>query len=375
MHSLTIPAVSPGRAPNRLTAPGRVRYLEGAGSSPRAPRRPPLLEGDPASQRIPSPLSKEPSPAASGQTDPPASGDEQVSLSPYVLVVTSPGVKEQVDLFEGLTVIGRGAEAHLILDHPLVSRRHAALQVTGARVQLRDLGSRNGILVNGRPLTEPAELGPGDRFRIGDADFELVGVPRERAVKQRSELRRAQTLAMETVYVDLDAQRAGQAGAGQATHPAAAPSSRPDEEEATRQAHVLELVGPVATKALALGRAEEATRLLSGPLLHLAEGAQRGQRLPREVALLAADLATRLAEATLDPRWVAVPLQIFITDRRPMPLTAIDRLFGVMRRLPGVHRALLDEYVRMLQARKDTLSPAERFALQRLEGLARVAAL
>lgn len=322
-------------------------------------------------------MSKEPSPAASDRIEPPASGGDQVALSPYVLIVTSPGMTEEVDLFEGLTVIGRGAEAHLILDHPLVSRRHAALQVTGARVQLRDLGSRNGVLVNGRPLTEPAELGPGDRFRVGDVDFELVGVPRERALKQRSELRRAQTLALETVYVDLEAQRVGQAGAGQATHPAGAPipSSRPDEDEATRQAHVLEIVGPVATKALALGRGEEAARLLAGPLQHLADGAQRGQRLSREVALLAAELATQLAEATLDPRWVAVPLHIFIADRRPLPLPAIDRLFGVMRRLPGVHRSLLDEYVRMLQARKDTLSPAERFALQRLEGLARVAAL
>ncbi len=320
-------------------------------------------------------MTKQPSPVERQATEPPDSGSEQVALSPYVLVVTSPGVREEVDLFEGLTIIGRSAEAHLILDHPLVSRRHAALEVTGARVQLRDLGSRNGVLVNGQPLLEPAELGPGDRFRIGESDFELVGVPRERALKQRSELRRAQTLAMETVYVDVDAQRPGRAGGGQTTHRAAGPPSQPEEEAATRQAHVLEVIGPVADKALALGRAEEAARLLSAPLQQLAEGAQRGQRVPREVALLAADLATRLAEATLDPRWIAVPLQIFIADRRPLPLPAIDRLFGVMRRLPGVHRALLDEYVRMLQARKDTLSPAERFALQRLEGLARVAAL
>ncbi len=320
-------------------------------------------------------MTKNPSPAERQATEPPESGSERVALSPYVLVVTSPGVREEVDLFEGLTIIGRSAEAHLILDHPLVSRRHAALEVTGARVQIRDLGSRNGVLVNGKPLLEPGELGPGDRFRIGESDFELVGVPRERALKLRSELRRAQTLAMETVYVDLDAQQPGRAGGGQTTHRAAGPASQSDGESATRQAHVLEVIGPVADKALALGRAEEAARLLSTPLQQLAEGAQRGQRVPHEVALLAADLATRLAEATLDPRWIAVPLQIFIADRRPLPLPAIDRLFGVMRRLPGVHRALLDEYVRMLQARKDTLSPAERFALQRLEGLARVAAL
>jgi pSer/pThr/pTyr-binding forkhead associated (FHA) protein len=295
-------------------------------------------------------------------------------LSPYRLAITSRGSKEAVDVLEGLTVIGRGADCSLILDHPLVSRRHAALQVDGARAQLRDLGSRNGVLVNGRPLVGATELGAGDRFRIGDTDFELIIVSRERPSSQRSELRRAQTLTMQTVYVDLDEQRAESDSTATTGRPV--PSSMPArDEDATAQAHFLELVGPVADKALALGRTEEAVRLIATHLAQLAEAAALGHRAPRNVAALAADLSTRLAEATLDPRWIAIPLQIYLAERRPLPLTAIDRLFVVMRRVPGVHRALLDEYVRMLQARKDALSPAERFALQRLESLARVAAL
>lgn len=52
------------------------------------------------------------------------------------------------------------------------SRRHARLELQGDRLSLLDLGSTNGVQVNGMKVTQ-AMLGPGDRFQIGNTLFEV----------------------------------------------------------------------------------------------------------------------------------------------------------------------------------------------------------
>jgi ABC transport system ATP-binding/permease protein len=65
-------------------------------------------------------------------------------------------------------VIGRDVRAvQYHLEHPHVSRLHASLAVDRGRVFLADLGSANGTFVNGRRLTQRAELCDGDRIDIG----------------------------------------------------------------------------------------------------------------------------------------------------------------------------------------------------------------
>lgn len=76
-------------------------------------------------------------------------------------------------------VIGRGSEADLRINDPGVSRRHAEIQVraTGALIDLRivDLGSTNGIVVNGKRVRE-APLAEGSRIEIGNTRL-LVHAP------------------------------------------------------------------------------------------------------------------------------------------------------------------------------------------------------
>jgi sigma-B regulation protein RsbU (phosphoserine phosphatase) len=78
-------------------------------------------------------------------------------------------------------LIGRAANANLRLDHDTVSRLHAELvRDPFGRWHLRDLGSRNGIAVNGAVYSE-AILEPGDTFQIGRYYLRLLqaGPPRE----------------------------------------------------------------------------------------------------------------------------------------------------------------------------------------------------
>jgi hypothetical protein len=67
-------------------------------------------------------------------------------------------------------VVGRGTEAGLRINDPGVSRRHAEFRVEGDRVSVRDLGSTNGVLVDGRKLPV-AQLRDGSTVRIGRTDI------------------------------------------------------------------------------------------------------------------------------------------------------------------------------------------------------------
>jgi len=86
-----------------------------------------------------------------------------------------PGTPGPIPLSDGL-VIGRlaGPGIHR-LDHPNVSRRHAALEVAGTEVRIRDLGSTNGTFVNGVRIDRGTVLRPGDRVDIGPFALTFTG--------------------------------------------------------------------------------------------------------------------------------------------------------------------------------------------------------
>ncbi len=78
-------------------------------------------------------------------------------------------------------VIGRGADADLRINDPGVSRRHALITVGGAPdrpvVTIEDLGSTNGIIVNGSKVNKAA-LMEGSRIELGNTRL-LVHTPTE----------------------------------------------------------------------------------------------------------------------------------------------------------------------------------------------------
>ena len=64
--------------------------------------------------------------------------------------------------------IGRAADNDIVLDDPLVSRRHAqALRAADGSWRIRDLGSHNGTFVNGRQVTDETPLEPRDIVSVG----------------------------------------------------------------------------------------------------------------------------------------------------------------------------------------------------------------
>lgn len=81
---------------------------------------------------------------------------------------------QEIDLPNGTTMLGRAPECPITLEDPLVSRHHAELQVGDAGCVLVDLGSRNGIHVNGVRRSERVALRPNDRIRLGRDELVLL---------------------------------------------------------------------------------------------------------------------------------------------------------------------------------------------------------
>jgi anti-anti-sigma factor len=77
-------------------------------------------------------------------------------------------------------VIGRDPSCNLRLGSPMISKFHAALELREQGLFLRDLGSTNGTILNGRPLRgREVEAQHGDRVQIGPVVLHISKGPPE----------------------------------------------------------------------------------------------------------------------------------------------------------------------------------------------------
>ena len=82
------------------------------------------------------------------------------------VLVVNDGKRERELLLVERLVVGRDPTCDISYDDGLLSRRHAEFIAAPTAVTVRDLGSRNGVFVNGTRRAEQA-LSPGDVVQIG----------------------------------------------------------------------------------------------------------------------------------------------------------------------------------------------------------------
>ncbi len=96
----------------------------------------------------------------------------------FTLTFVEPsGRREQVPLADeerGL-VVGRGQDADFVLDSKEVSRRHARFFVRDGALLIEDLGSHNGVYVDGEKVDGPRSLGADAAIEIGDVRCSVSG--------------------------------------------------------------------------------------------------------------------------------------------------------------------------------------------------------
>lgn len=87
------------------------------------------------------------------------------------LVISSSGEQRLVSSKKGLLRVGRLPDSEIYLDEPVVSRRHADIYKSNSSYYVKDMGSRNGTLVNGERISQPTEISPGDTVAIGNSQI------------------------------------------------------------------------------------------------------------------------------------------------------------------------------------------------------------
>lgn len=131
-----------------------------------------------------------------------------------LLVQENSGTRE-FELVDNETQVGRELDNSLRLADPSVSRHHAVLRKTPEGYEVQDLGSSNGVLLNGSRI-QAARLQDGDRLTLGQIQITFVD-PRPVVAEPPSPLG--------TVRIDPEEMRRVQAAlsAAKAEEPAPAP--------------------------------------------------------------------------------------------------------------------------------------------------------
>jgi hypothetical protein len=249
----------------------------------------------------------------------------------------------------GSVAIGRSAGCEIVLNDSLVSRRHARLYVDSYGVILEDLGSANGVQVDGERVERQRLLRPGQRIMIGSQAFELCrmedGVPRSGERPGTSTLDDRVTMS---------------------------PSD--SDVPPTDHASFLDAVADVVDHLLRHGDAVSAERLVATGLRSVLEAWRAGRGTDPTSAARSAVLAARLASKTKKGAWVDYALEIYALQGRMMPADLVNALYILIRNVDRFDRRMLNRYVGDMTRARNSFGPSERFVLRRLQGLAQMAA-
>jgi pSer/pThr/pTyr-binding forkhead associated (FHA) protein len=247
----------------------------------------------------------------------------------------------------GTVVLGRGVDCEVLLDGDHVSRRHAQLELNGTWC-IEDLGSTNGVWVDGIRINDRAILSGGETITIGT--HELV-VTADADAEEDHEDR--------TTLVEVPSPASGAPKQSDGERATLAPSP-------TRRTSFLDVFGPVVDKLVAKGAAAEAEKIVGSHLRSLLAAPERA-----DDALLrgAAALAVRLAGATRNSEWLEYTFVLHSAAGLVMRRELVDDIYRVAHLIGGFNPRSISGYVAWLNERRHELGPRERFVLQRLDGL------
>jgi hypothetical protein len=234
---------------------------------------------------------------------------------------------QEVDLQQGTTYIGRSEECAVTIEDPLVSRRHARILVQGEDVIIEDLGSRNGVRVNGKTIQASQNLADGDRVRIGTQDFVFC------RVQQRKVEESARTTGVLRLCVQCKAPYPRE----MVSCPNCGTVQRTDEETlsgsfgpVSQFSWSVQLMIEALEKAVGLDRFVDADRILRRTTALLEERLASGEEVSAAQLAPLAGAAERICKATGDVTW-GIWLPRFCVRAKIFPPVALTDRFITLR--------------------------------------------
>lgn len=132
----------------------------------------------------------------------------------------------------GSMTFGRSVKCELCFSDAELSRRHCEFFLKGDVLEVKDLASANGVLVNGEKLGA-AVLQPGDQVRMGSVTLLVIG-PKVEAPQSEDE---DATLFIQAVDLPKAKPAAAQSSPAAARHAASKPAATPNPLRAAAQAN------------------------------------------------------------------------------------------------------------------------------------------
>jgi FHA domain len=253
-------------------------------------------------------------------------------------------VLQELDLPQGGTIIGRSLDCHLTLEDPLVSRRHARIVVDDAGARIEDMGSRNGVRVNGAVIREPVALRNGDRVRIGTQDFVFCCVDAGGRAHSRTtgQLRLCANCRLPYPRELLAC-------------PNCEATEQTDDDTLTGSgraaAHAwnVQLMVESLERALRLSRLEDAERIVQRAIAQIEEVVLAGGVLDAGALAALSVQATVTTLASGDPAWAHWVLDVYGRIGRVPPLAVTERMGEVAAKHRQLVRDALDELLARLE--------------------------
>jgi hypothetical protein len=274
-------------------------------------------------------------------------------------------VLQEFDLPRGTTLVGRSLDCHLTIEDPLVSRRHARIVVTDSGAHIEDLGSRNGVKVNGAPIHQPTALRNGDRLRIGTQELVFSRVDEAARAHSRT-----------TGQLRLCANCRQPYPREMLACPSCEATEQTDDETLTASGSNLshqwsmQLFVEALERALRLGRVPDAERLVRRASAQVEELLASGGRVEGAALAGLAIQAAATTQATGDPAWAVWALEIYGRCGKIPPRSVIERLIEVTSNHSRVVRQAIIALNEGLQPMMAQASPADLEALALLNDLA-----
>jgi hypothetical protein len=270
---------------------------------------------------------------------------------------------QEFDLPRGITVIGRSLDCNLTIEDPLVSRQHASIVVDDDGGSVEDMGSRNGVRVNGLQVRGATTLRDGDRVRIGTQDFVFCRVdPLGKAHSKTTGVLRLCAKCRLPYPREMVA------------CPNCEATEQTDEETLSgsfgsenQTAWSVQLLVEALERALTLGRLSDAERIARRATAQVEELVVAGGSIDTKALAALAGQAVATTLATNDPTWVLWALDIYRRTDRVPPIAVVERVGEAATKHQGVVRGALVALLQHLDRTARSASPGDVDAIARLE--------
>jgi hypothetical protein len=270
---------------------------------------------------------------------------------------------QEFDLPRGKTVIGRSLDCNLTIEDPLVSRQHASIVLGDDGGSVEDMGSRNGVRVNGVQIRSATPLVDGDRVRIGTQDFVFCRV--EALGKAHAKTTGVLRLCAECrLPYPREMVSCPNCEATEQTEEDTLSGTFGTENQT---AWSVQLLVEALERALTLGRLMDAERLARRATAQVEELAAAGASIEAKglAALSLQAVATTLA--TNDPTWALWTLEIYRRTKRMPPIEVVEAVGEVAAKHRGVLRGALTSLLQVVERSDANAAPGDLEVLARLE--------